>query len=396
MTDHINQSPAHTAPRTGPSRIVVVIAAAAILGVMFLVVWLQSSKYEPLVVGKEAPDFQLPDLNEKQLRLSDYRGKVVFLNFWATWCKPCREEMPSMEVLYKNFEKDGLVILAVSIDRVTTKKEIPPFVKGLNLTFPVLVDSWGQTDKRYKLMGVPETYIIDQQGVLREKVIGPRDWTRLDNLKVLTQLLKPAEKAAHATPAQALPMCNGNDETLFNNIYGRCGHDALWRVFCRRSRALPASPAVPMLVVERIPQVDEEAPNFLLRDSEGFNVTLDQFRGKVVLLNFWATWCGPCKIEMPAMERLYRSFSRKDFEILAVSTDAQGAAVTRPFQREVGFTFPVLHDADFRIGLQYGARQLPMTFLIDRKGIIRNRIPGARDWSAPAGKRLVESLLQGS
>jgi cytochrome c biogenesis protein CcmG/thiol:disulfide interchange protein DsbE len=78
MTDHINQSPAHTAPRTGPSRIVVVIAAAAILGVMFLVVWLQSSKYEPLVVGKEAPDFQLPDLNEKQLRLSDYRGKVVF------------------------------------------------------------------------------------------------------------------------------------------------------------------------------------------------------------------------------------------------------------------------------------------------------------------------------
>ena len=68
MTDPINQSPANTAPRTGPSRTLVVIAAAAILGVMFLVVWLQSSKYEPLVVGKEAPDFQLPDLNEKQLR----------------------------------------------------------------------------------------------------------------------------------------------------------------------------------------------------------------------------------------------------------------------------------------------------------------------------------------
>ncbi|GAB1722176.1 MAG: Thiol-disulfide oxidoreductase ResA [Nitrospira sp.] len=152
----------------------------------------------------------------------------------------------------------------------------------------------------------------------------------------------------------------------------------------------------PLTVVSRAPQVDDEAPNFLLKDSEGFNVTLDQFRGKVVLLNFWATWCGPCKIEMPAMEQLYRSFSRKEFEILAVSTDAQGTAVTRPFQQEVGFTFPVLHDADFRIGLQYGARQLPMTFLIDRKGIIRNRIPGARDWSTPAGKRLVEALLQGS
>ena len=184
---------------TGRSRVMVVLVAGLILVAMFLVVWLQSAKYEPLTVGKVAPDFQLPDLNDKEIRLSDYRGKVVFLNFWATWCKPCREEMPSMEVLYKNFEKDGLVILAVSIDRVTTKKEIPPFVKSLNLTFPVLVDSWGQTDKRYKLMGVPETYIIDREGTLREKVIGPRDWTRLDNLQILTQLIKQGSKSAQST-----------------------------------------------------------------------------------------------------------------------------------------------------------------------------------------------------
>src|SRR5690606_16537847 len=100
-----------------------------------------------------------------------------------------------------------------------------------------------------------------------------------------------------------------------------------------RGASSPASPS-PVPVANRAPQVDDEAPNFLLKDSQGFNVTLDQFRGKVVLLNFWATWCGPCKIEMPAMERLYRSFSRKEFEILAVSTDAQGAVVTRPFQEE--------------------------------------------------------------
>ncbi|HJR75632.1 MAG TPA: TlpA disulfide reductase family protein [Nitrospiraceae bacterium] len=183
---------------TGRSRVIVVLAAGLILVAMFLVVWLQSAKYEPLTVGKAAPDFRLPDLNDKEVSLSDYRGKVVFLNFWATWCKPCREEMPSMEVLYKNFEKDGLVVLAVSIDRVTTKKEIPPFVKSLNLTFPVLVDSWGQTDKRYKLMGVPETYIIDRDGMLREKVIGPRDWTRLDNLEILTQLIKQGSKTAQS------------------------------------------------------------------------------------------------------------------------------------------------------------------------------------------------------
>ncbi len=180
------------------NRLVIIVASLAIVALAFLVVWLQSSKYEPLTVGKEAPDFELPDLDGKPVRLSDFRGKVVFLNFWATWCKPCKEEMPSMEVLYKNFEKDGLVILAVSIDRVTTKKDIPPFVQALNLSFPILVDSWGQTDKRYKLMGVPETYIIDRQGVLREKVIGPRDWTLLSNLQVITQLLKTGGAAPPA------------------------------------------------------------------------------------------------------------------------------------------------------------------------------------------------------
>ncbi len=172
------------------------LAGAAVLAVTFAIVWLQSAKYEPLVVGKVAPDFALSDLNDQPIRLSDFRGKVVFLNFWATWCKPCREEMPSMEVLHKNFEKDGLVILAVSIDRVTTTKDIPPFVKGMNLTFPVLIDSWGQTDKPYKRMGVPETFIIDQQGIVREIVIGPRDWTRLDSLQILTSLLKVTPKAA--------------------------------------------------------------------------------------------------------------------------------------------------------------------------------------------------------
>ena len=186
--------------KTGTSKLVIGLVSLVILAGAFALVWLQSSKYEPLTVGKVAPDFQLPDLAEQEVRLSDYRGKVVFLNFWATWCKPCKEEMPSMEVLYREFKDDGLVVLAVSIDRVTTKDDIPPFVKSMDLSFPVLVDSWGQTDKRYKLMGVPETYIIDREGVLREKVIGPRDWTRLDNLQVVTQLLDARGKSAPPAP----------------------------------------------------------------------------------------------------------------------------------------------------------------------------------------------------
>jgi cytochrome c biogenesis protein CcmG, thiol:disulfide interchange protein DsbE len=200
-----------SAPSTPPavrsgSRVLILVAGAIVLAVTFVIVWLQSAKYEPLAVGKVAPDFALTDLDDKPIRLSDFRGKVVFLNFWATWCAPCREEMPSMEVLHKNFEKDGLVILAVSIDRVTTTKDIPPFVKGMNLTFPVLIDSWGKTDKPYKRMGVPETFIIDQEGVIREIVIGPKDWTRVDNLKTLTTLLKVTPKTAQPMPEAGAPV----------------------------------------------------------------------------------------------------------------------------------------------------------------------------------------------
>jgi peroxiredoxin len=160
------------------------------------------------------------------------------------------------------------------------------------------------------------------------------------------------------------------------------------------SQAEPAELVTVPIAERGVVKVGDEAPNFQLRDLAGNVVSLSQLRGKVVLLNFWATWCGPCRVEMPAMEQLYRTFPRREFEILAVSTDPQGAAVTRPFQQEMGFTFPILHDSEYRVGLTYGARTLPMTFMVDRLGVIRQKIFGARDWDSPEARELIYTLLK--
>lgn len=174
--------------RTKSSAIIIaIVILAGIIGA----VWLQSSKYAPVTVGSPAPDFTLADRDGNKYTLSSLKGKVVFVNFWATWCKTCKEEMPSMQALYSYMKQRNMPfeMLAISMDRVTTQKEIEPFAKSLGLTFPILLDAWGKTDGDYKLTGVPETYIIDQDGKVAEKIIGPRDWTTIEAVQKIFTLL---------------------------------------------------------------------------------------------------------------------------------------------------------------------------------------------------------------
>lgn len=149
----------------------------------------------------------------------------------------------------------------------------------------------------------------------------------------------------------------------------------------------------PLSVKRGWPKIGAPSPPFTLRDLDGKLVSLSDFSGKVVLVNFWATWCGPCRVEMPAMESLYKEMRSKGFEILAISVDAQGTIVTRPFQEAMGLTFPILHDSDYEVGGAYGARTLPISYVIDRQGIIQHRVFGARDWNGPQAKKLIRALL---
>jgi peroxiredoxin len=126
-------------------------------------------------IGETAPDFSLSTLGGRSVRLTDYKGKVVFLNIWASWCPPCREEMPSMEALHKKFKGRSFEMIAVSIDQ-SGEETVGSFAAQFGLTFPVLLDPGGKTYRLYGLTGVPETFILDKNGVIVEKIIGPQDW----------------------------------------------------------------------------------------------------------------------------------------------------------------------------------------------------------------------------
>ena len=138
--------------------------------------------------GQRAPDFTLKDINGNPVSMSSFKGKVVLLNFWATWCPPCRAEIPSMNKLYQKLKNRGFVILAVSTDRAVV--DVKDFLKTMPVNFPVVVD-YNLTVSRslYKVFMLPTTFLIDRKGVIVEKYFGDQDWTEPEIIKEIEALL---------------------------------------------------------------------------------------------------------------------------------------------------------------------------------------------------------------
>ena len=138
----------------------------------------------------------------------------------------------------------------------------------------------------------------------------------------------------------------------------------------------------------------ENAPNFTLKNLDGKEISLNQFRGKHVLINFWATWCGPCKIEMPSLEALYERFKDRNFVLLAISNDMFGANIVKPFVKAHNINFPVLLDQRLKVSNAFGVVSLPTTFMIDPQGKIIGTLFGAEDWATPSNILYFENLLK--
>jgi cytochrome c biogenesis protein CcmG/thiol:disulfide interchange protein DsbE len=167
---------------------VLAIVAGLGLGAVALVKF--GPKIEGVEVGKHAPDYRTVRLGSSDSVSihQEAKGQVTLVNIWATWCIPCRVEMPAMERLYQSLGPKGLRILAVSIDEGDAK-DVQSFIKELGLTFEILHDQTGDIQRIYQTTGVPESFLLDKNGVIVKKVIGEHPWSSPSNQRIIADLL---------------------------------------------------------------------------------------------------------------------------------------------------------------------------------------------------------------
>lgn len=144
-------------------------------------------------INREAPNFRAVNLATRDsVSLEDYRGSVTLVNIWATWCLPCRDEMPSMQSLYDSLASRGFRIAAISIDE-GSPEDVVAFAQKLGLTFDILHDRSGTVERQYQTTGVPESFLLDRRGILVKRVIGAHDWSSPANRSAVERLLAQPE-----------------------------------------------------------------------------------------------------------------------------------------------------------------------------------------------------------
>jgi thiol-disulfide isomerase/thioredoxin len=189
----------------------IVVGVVVLLGAgLFVATHTMRDELFPVSVGGKAPDFKASPLLEPVYpsaggattfgssevpdgsgtkSLASYKGQVVLLNIWATWCGPCRAEMPSIEQLHREYGPRGLKVVAVSVDDPGQQANVRKFARELGLTFEILQDPTHDIQRAYQTTGVPETFVLGKDGVIRKKIIGATDWSSQGTRALVAQLL---------------------------------------------------------------------------------------------------------------------------------------------------------------------------------------------------------------
>lgn len=161
--------------------ILILISVVGYLGYTFIKASNSNESYSTITPAfatvpsndRPAPNFELPDVNGKKVRLSDFKGKIIILDFWATWCPPCRAEIPGFIELYNKYKDKGVVVIGISLDEGGVR-DVVPFMKEFGINYPILIGNFKVTQDYGGIRGIPTTFVIDRKGNIRAKYVGYR------------------------------------------------------------------------------------------------------------------------------------------------------------------------------------------------------------------------------
>ena len=316
-------------------------------------------------IGKPALDFQVTDLNGEELSLEKYRGQVVLLDFWATWCGPCIAEIPNVKRTYAKYKDQKFQIIGISLDRSITPLE--EYIEKKELGWLHYWDNSGKVSNMYKVRAIPSTFLIDGEGAIRKTNLRGHALEHAVEELVKENLAKPAKtsekESIPATKILKQETTSQKDESI------------------KSARTNPSE------------WIGKPAPDFQVTNLKGEELSLKDYRGQVVLLDFWATWCGPCIAEMPKVKRTYEAYKGQNFQIIGISLDRSKQPLEAYVEKE-GLEWIHYWDESRKLRTLYGVWGIPSAFLIDSEGIIRKASLGGFDVESAVAELMAENLAK--
>jgi peroxiredoxin len=285
-------------------------------------------------VGDSAPDFALRSLDGRVIELSNLRGKPVLVNFWATFCAPCRVEMPWLDELDQQYRAQGVEIVGVSLDDPGEEQAVIKFVTQRGLRYPILVGNSSVADLYGGVRFMPQSFLIDRNGKIAKISIGLTGKQDLeDGLKLLMQ-----NSGTGLLENRMTPPATTSPDVPKGSAYA----------------LIPAGSRV-------------QAPDFTVTDLSGRTITLSQLKGKVVLLDFWAVDCGGCKVEIPWYVEFDKNYRDKGLTLIGIDMYGESPKVMKTFMEKTHMNYQVAIGND-ELGRRFHVEEMPLTLLIDRSG----------------------------
>ena len=317
-------------------------------------------------IGKQALDFQVTDLKGETLSLEQYRGQVVLLDFWATWCGPCIAEIPNVKRTYEKYKDQKFQIIGISLDRSITPLE--EYIEKEKLGWLHHWDNIGKVANLYKVRSIPSTFLIDGEGVIRKTNLRGHTLEHVVADLVKENLAKPAKTPEEGSQSQSIPATK----------------------ILKQDTTSQKDESPKSLRTDPSEWVGKPAPNFQVTDLKGEELSLKDFHGKVVLLDFWATWCGPCIAEMPKIKKTYEKYKDQNFQIIGISLDRSKEPLEAYIEEE-GLAWLQYWDESRKLRTLYGVWGIPSAFLIDGEGIIRKASLGGFDVETAVAELIKEN-----